>query len=82
MYAHVYMAYGTSFLRGSDWCCAAGSSLALERASSASLKANQTTSMEIKSPVGIILDAAEPLLLHLLLPTAYLLSYSADFMFT
>ena len=49
---------------------------------STALKAHQTTSMEIKSPIGIILDAAEPLLLHLLLPTAYLLSYSADFMFT
>ena len=59
-----------------------GTQLGLWGGSSIGLRAHQATSMEIKSPIGIILDAPEPLLLHLLLPTAYLLSYSADFIFT
>ena len=79
---HVYMAYGTGFLAtvaGVVWPAAW---VGEGRGFSIGLRANQATSMEIKSPIGIILDAAESLLLHLLLPTAYLLSYSADFIFT
>ena len=79
---HVYMAYGTGFLATVSGVVWHATWLGEGGGSSIGLRAHQATSMEIKSPIGIILDALEPLLLHLLLPTAYLLSYSADFIFT